>query len=129
MQGRCLLLLISSLWCLVVNVQAGVRDPDERDDQVVIFLIDFNIFSNMISLFDLGFFRSATIFEQRSNFKYIKIYSLRLVSLYSDLSQYTLSCPNTPIPQYPHTTAQGVSLLVVWMVHRWLIRSSVAAFN
>ena len=60
MQGSCLLLLISSMWCLVVNVQAGISDPDERDDQVVIFLMDFNIFTNMISLLDLGFFRPAT---------------------------------------------------------------------
>merc|ERR1712179_128138 len=32
MQGRCLLLVISSSWCLV-NVQAGIRDPDQIDDQ------------------------------------------------------------------------------------------------
>merc|ERR1712179_546757 len=35
MQGRCFLLLISSSWCLV-NVQAGITDSDEWDEQRVI---------------------------------------------------------------------------------------------
>ena len=77
MQSLCLLLLISSLWSLVETERwkgrhkVGKRDDkdiiwvtdgtdpdeedsDEEDDKVVIFvLIDFNIFTNMISLLDL----------------------------------------------------------------------------